>query len=147
MSDKPSKKRSDRPSSSAPLSGPTFFIDRSLGRHAVANGLRAAGFNVIALHEEFPDETPDEEWLASAGKHGWIVLSADKRIRFRSNEREAFVRNNVRAVFLTSGNLTTVQQVHLITRAAPRIVDTFLRTQAPAAFSLTKDGALRQLDL
>jgi uncharacterized protein with PIN domain len=88
LSDKPSKKRSGRQSSSAPHSGTTFFIDRSLGRHAVADGLRAAGFSVIALHEKFADETPDEEWLTAAGTHGWIVLSADKRIDFdRTSER------------------------------------------------------------
>ena len=147
MSHEPSKKRSDKPSSSAPHSGTSFFIDRNLGRYAVVNGLRAAGFSAIALHEKFADQTPDEKWLASAGKHGWIVLSADKRIRFRPDEREAFVRNKVRAVFLTSGNLTTAQQVSLITRAASRILDTVLHTAPPAAFSLTKDGALKPLKL
>jgi PIN like domain len=40
----------------------------------------------------FASETPDEEWLETAGRRGWIVLTHDRRIRYKPNERNAVPR-------------------------------------------------------
>ena len=62
-----------------PLEELTFFLDRNLGRHTVADTLRAAGLNVIVHDDRFPQAATDLEWLKEAGKNQWIVLTRDER--------------------------------------------------------------------
>jgi hypothetical protein len=68
----------------------TFFIDRSLGAEIFATALRDAGCTVVVHDDRFPANTPDQIWLAEAGRNGWVVVTKDKRIRFRTIEKEAF---------------------------------------------------------
>jgi predicted nuclease of predicted toxin-antitoxin system len=111
----------------------------------VPTALSDAGFPVVAHDQLFAQNTPDEEWLAVVGKQGLIVLSADKAIRRKSNELEALRRNKVRAVFLTSGNLTAAQQADLLVRYGRKIQDHAMSAAAPAVFSLSKNGKLTKL--
>lgn len=91
---------------------PELFLDRSLGRRPVPDLLRAAGLRLRTLAEVYgipADETiPDVDWLARAGREGWVVLMKDERIRYRPAERAALVDHRVRAFRLTSGNLRAV---------------------------------------
>src|SRR4051812_30434760 len=92
-----SKKRSAASSSSKPPEPLTFFLDRNLGKKAVADALRQADVEVHVHDDHFPPDTRDEEWLAEVGKRGWIVLTKDTRIRYRSSELTALVKANVSA--------------------------------------------------
>ena len=92
---------------------PEFFIDRSLGRHAVAARLRAAGWHVTTHHEVYgsrDESIPDTQWLEHCGDEGLVVLTKDRRLRYRPAEAEAIRRFGVRAFVLTRGNLTADQQ-------------------------------------
>jgi hypothetical protein len=79
-----------------------FFVDRSLGRNTVPEALREAGEEVMVHDEQFAQDAKDEEWLSRAGKEGWLVLSADKRIRYRQNELDALKEAGVKAFILTA---------------------------------------------
>ena len=58
------------------------------------------------MHDEyFPSDARDEEWLAEVGRRGWVVLTKDTRIRYRTTELAALMRSGVTAFVLTSGNL------------------------------------------
>ena len=72
--DKKSKKRSAT-SSSKPLDEIVFFIDRSLGRKAVANALRNAGARVEVHDDHLLQDAKDEEWLQYVGARNWVVLT------------------------------------------------------------------------
>lgn len=99
------------PSSPSP---PEFFIDRSLGRLVIAQGLRDRGWSVRTLHEVYgarDEKVQDVEWLARCGKEGWVALCKDTRIRYRTAERDAVIAHGVRLFVLTNGNLTGPQQV------------------------------------
>ena len=79
---------------------PVFFTDRDLGRTLPAQ-LRAAGMRIEAYHEHFePDNVPDAEWLTFVGKHGWIALSHNKRIRYEREELDDLMTANVKAFFV-----------------------------------------------
>jgi len=62
-----------------------FFLDRSLGKHIVADALRQAGAEVQLHDDYFSQDARDEEWLQEVGRRGWIVLTKDDRIRCRGN--------------------------------------------------------------
>lgn len=58
--------------------GPTFFIDRDLGRIAFPEGLRAAGLSVVTLAEHYgvpaDQQVQGHIWMIEAAGHGWPVF-------------------------------------------------------------------------
>jgi len=59
---------------------PTLFIDRSLGRIAVPDGLRRRGFDVLTIWDVYgakADRLDDDVWLRDSGRNDWIALTWD----------------------------------------------------------------------
>jgi hypothetical protein len=81
---------------SRPEQLPRFFLDRSLGRKAVPEALRADGWDLITLAEHYgmpaDERVADTEWIEEAAKRGWPILMKDKRIRHRQAEITAVGR-------------------------------------------------------
>ena len=72
---------------------PEFFVDRSLGRGDVPDGLRVAGLSLRRMVDVYgvrEEQVRDVEWLERAGREGWVVLTKDKRIRRRFAENVLF---------------------------------------------------------
>lgn len=129
--------------------GPHFFVDRSLGRHRVPNLLREAGWSLITLAEHYgipaDEDVDDVDWLELAGQNRWPALMKDEKIRYRPAERAAVMAHDVRAFYLTSGNLTSQQMADLF--VAHRDVIWGRAAEAgPALFAVSRD-AVRQIDL
>lgn len=93
---------------------PEFLIDRSIGRLAVPEALRAVGLTVHTLAEIYGEdaaqETEDVKWIKLAAQRDWIVLCKDDRIRRRPAGRDALVEGCVRAFCLTNANLNFADQ-------------------------------------
>lgn len=116
---KKSKKRSAASSKQPEL---VLFLDRNLGRNVVAERLRAEGVRVEIHDDHFPDQrTPDEVWLRFAGERGWVVLTPDARIRYRTNEQVAVESANVRQFVLTARRLTGNEIGEVLAKALPHI--------------------------
>ncbi len=119
------KKRSPTLSAASSGSKPpdplTLFLDESLDSHSVVSALRDAGATVVRHTEQFPRGVADEIWLGQAGKSGWIVLTRDKRIRYRQLERLALQAAGVRAFVFTGGNVTAADTGAILCRALERI--------------------------
>jgi predicted nuclease of predicted toxin-antitoxin system len=113
--------RSAAKSSSKPLEPITYFVDESLDSHSVVKALREAGASVKRLTEHFPKGTPDETWLDQAGRNGWVVLTRDKRIRYRQLERTALREAKVRAFVFTGGNVTGADTALILVSALGRL--------------------------
>lgn len=129
--------------------GPHFFVDRSLGRHRVPNLLREDGWSLITLAEHYgipaDEDVDDVDWLELAGQNRWPALMKDEKIRYRPAERAAVMAHDVRAFYLTSGNLTSQQMADLF--VAHRDVIWGRAAEAgPALFAVSRD-AVRQIDL
>ena len=64
-----------------------FILDRSLGRKAVPEALRADGWDVITLAEHYgmpaDEQVADTDWIEEAAQRGSPILMKDKRIRHR----------------------------------------------------------------
>ena len=95
-------------------SPPEFFIDRSLGRHHLANALRAQGLIARTMAEVSGEKIgqglDDETWLADVGRRDWIVLMKDAKVRYRPAELQALQEHRVRAFCLTNANLRAAEQ-------------------------------------
>jgi predicted nuclease of predicted toxin-antitoxin system len=137
-----SKKRSDANSTSKPLEPYEIFVDRSLGRK-IAEPLIAAGA-VVRLHDDyFAQDVEDQDWLREVGKHGWLILTKDKRIRRRPIEREALLRANLKVICFMSGNVSFPEMSEIIAGALPAMLKTADRHRPPFIAGIYKDGAVR----
>lgn len=108
-------------STSKPPKPLVLFVDESLDSLTVVEALREAGAVVERHADHFNKGTPDETWLAHAGTNGWIVLTRDKRIRYRQLERLALTAAQVRAFVFTGGNVTVKDTAAILVKALPRI--------------------------
>lgn len=100
---------------SQPEQPPRFFLDRSLGRKAVPEALRADGWDVITLAEHYgipaDENVADTEWIEEAAQRGWVILMKDKRIRHRQAEIAAVTDHRARCFVITRGDLPSADMV------------------------------------
>jgi hypothetical protein len=66
---------------------------------------------------------PDVEWLEHAGRSGWVVLTKDKRIRWRASELTMVQDHAIKLFFLSTSakGLTGPEQVDRLLRNMERI--------------------------
>lgn len=99
-----------------------FFIDRSLGVEPIRTELIKSGL-VVEIHDDhFPRDAEDRMWLQIVGERGWVVLTKDKRLRYRPLEIAALRRSQARVFVLTAGNLRGSEIAEVCIRALPRIM-------------------------
>lgn len=61
------------------------------------------------MHDDhFPPGAKDEDWLAQVGERGWIVLTKDRRIRYRHVEWLALMKAGVAAAGYLKTELTNI---------------------------------------
>lgn len=122
---------------------PEFFFDRSLGK-LTANRLRSEGHTVHLIAEQYADDAkhvPDQEWIAEGCSRGWILLTKDKRIRYRAQELAAL---EGQLFCLADGNASIDAMTHSLLAAMPRIQRA--TTQIGAGFwHIYADGTIRQM--
>lgn len=144
------KKQSGTPSAASSTSKQPdqvrLFLDESLDSDSVATALRAAGAHVERLTDHFAKGTTDEVWLERAGRESWIVLTRDKRIRYRKLERIALKMAGVRAFVFTGGNVTILETGQILARALPRIREICANDGGPFIYHLGRSGKPLRMD-
>ena len=122
-----------------------FFLDRSIGKHMVAEALRHAGVEVEVHDDHFPPNARDDVWLPPVGERGWIVLTRDKRIRYRSQERIALIQARGRAFVLSGGSLSGLAMATAFVNGLPAMRQFVERYQAPFIAGVTQTGSVSLL--
>lgn len=77
----------------------TFLLDNMISPR-IAAALTALGEDVRALRDEFPQETPDIEWIEQVGSKGWAFITVDKHISTRPHEVAALRAAQITGFFL-----------------------------------------------
>ena len=81
----------------------TFFVDEN--DLALGRALASAHDDVVYPgHPDLPEvprSTPDDEWLRVIGTRQLVVITRDKRIRYRAAEKQAWIAHRVRGFVLT----------------------------------------------
>jgi hypothetical protein len=83
--------------------------------------LKTLGVRFERHLDRFPRGIPDETWLPLVGTNRWILLTADKRIRYSFLERRALEKNAVREFVFASGNLSGQDMAAALERALPKM--------------------------
>ena len=138
-----SRKRSGSSGTQKQPEPPVFFVDRSLGRLAFARPLYERGLRVELHDDHFDPGCPDQEWLAEAGRRGWVALTRDLRIRYRTLEREAALANGVRMISLTARRLRAEELGRSFADAADRVERFLRRHPHPFIATMGRSGGLR----
>jgi len=126
--------------------GVVFFVDRSLGGKLVVEALRKAGANVIAHDDVFDQNTPDVDWLATAGREGWLVLTKDSAIRRNPLEREMYQQAHVRVFALTRKDLSGPEMADIFVAALAGMRKRATTEPPPFVFSISRSGDFKRLD-
>jgi len=79
--------------------GVRFFFDEGLGQN-LANGLSQIGKNVEHVLDNFPQGTKDVEWLKYVSENRLALVTKDKGIRRKPNERAMLLKYGIVAFYL-----------------------------------------------
>ena len=137
-----SKKRSEVSSGRQPEE-PTLFLDRNLGKHVIAERLRAAGMKVVIHDDHLPLDASDEQWIALVGRKQWVALTKDKNIRFRSPELESISKHAARIVVIRAKNATGPQIAEAVLKGRKQIARFASRTAPPFVARIDRGGTVR----
>ena len=96
-----------------------YFTDRDLGKQ-FPGILRAAGLTVERHADHFPHGTSDADWLREIGKKEWVAVTHDGRIRYKPNEKNAVVQNNV-ALLVVVGHAPFPDLASALVSTEPKI--------------------------
>ena len=124
---------------------PTLFLDRNLGKNIVSARLRAEDVAVEVHDDHFAIDAPDEEWIRSVAGRGWIAVSRDRNIRYRTHEMNSIRDSAARVIVIRMKAATGEAIAEVRCRSMPRIARFVAATPAPFVVALTSNGALRQI--
>ncbi len=108
--------------------------------------LREAGAQVERSTDHFHKGTKDEVWFAKAGQNGWVVLTRDKRIRYRRLEQLALQAAKVRAFVFTGGNVTSKDTGTILAGALDRMARIARADPGPFIYHIGQSGRPIRMD-
>lgn len=127
-----------------------FFVDEN--DLALGKALAAAHGDVVYPgHPDLPEvprQTDDDVWLEVIGRRQLVVITRDKKIRYRPVEKQAWVTHRVRGFVLTGrGSQATADSLAILQTHWTSIDEIVVANpQGPWMFAVTS-GALRPVPL
>lgn len=104
-----------------PEPAPTFYVDESIFSNALVAELTAAGILFDRVGVTVPFGAADDVWLSHCGRHSYLALTRDQRIRYRALEKQALIDHRVACFTFTHGQATAIQCAARIVALAPKM--------------------------
>jgi hypothetical protein len=118
-----------------------IYLDENLCNSiAILNTLKKLEAPYERHLDHFERGTPDETWLPLVGKNGWILLTADKRIRYNFLEKRALQENGVREFVFASGNLSGAEMAAALELALGNMKKLWRKFDSPFVASISRNG-------
>ena len=117
-----------------------FLDENHCNNKKILAALASATVRVERHLDHFVRGTPDEDWLPFVGANGWAPLTTDKRIRYRTNEKQAVIKHNVRMFYFSKNDLSGEQMASALEKALPEIQKICARHKPPFFATITKTG-------
>ena len=137
-------RRSDPLGASAPcrcLKILFVYLDENLCNSTLIHAaLTKLGVRFERHLSHFSRGTLDENWLPLVGKNGWVLLTADKRIRYNLLEKRALDKNRVREFVFTSGNMSGREMAEALELGIRKMLNICSRIDPPFVASITRNG-------
>jgi len=111
----------------------TFFTDRNLGRR-FGELLRERGLSVEIHDDHLEPQSPDIDVLRYATARGYVVLTADYRMRYRPAEKEAIIAVGAVVVHIKPSMAWTNEKLAKHFADNIRRVERYLKTHDPPLF-------------
>jgi hypothetical protein len=123
-----------------------YLDENHCNNRSILAVLKEADIQVERHLDHFARGTPDEQWLPLVGVNGWILLTTDKRIRYRANEKQAVIRHKVRMFYFSKNDMSGYQMASALEKALPEIKRLCTKQQPPffAAIARTGEVYLRE---
>jgi predicted nuclease of predicted toxin-antitoxin system len=109
--------------------------------------LRELGLEAHKLTDHFPQDIVDVELFVEVSDRGWVLLTKDKAMRRRPNERVAILETKIRVFNFSSGNISGPEMIEALLKALPRMVRFIAKHPAPFAARIGRDGTLEELEI
>lgn len=103
--------------------------------------LATAGWSVERHDDHFEDDTADTAWIHDVGGRGWMILTADQRIRYNPPEKAALLASGTHT-FLLAGRKdhTGTEMATAFITAQSGIRHATATHKPPAVFKVHHDG-------
>lgn len=124
-----------------------FYLDESIFSYALLSAVQGAGIRVERVGVAVPRGTDDDTWLEVVGKNGWVALTRDQRIRYRTLERRALIRHGVGSFTFTGGQATGAQTAQRVLELLPRFTAIAKSELRPFLFTFGLNGPLARVKL
>lgn len=122
-----------------------LLCDEDIGA-GVPTALHLVGYETVSMVNAGWLSRPDVEWLAEAGRRGWLVLSCNKKMLQVPFERETIIREKVGIVFLTTGQERSATVLWLLLGNWDKLAQIDADTARPFARFLSPRGRGRITD-
>jgi hypothetical protein len=126
---------------------PVFYVDESIFSKALVAALTEAGIAFDRIGITVPSGAPDHVWLSHCGKHGYLALTRDQRIRYRSLEKRALMEHGVGCFTFTQGQATAEQTAGRIVELAPRMMAIAKAQPRPFLYTFGLQAGLAKVTL
>jgi hypothetical protein len=125
-----------------------IFFDRSVPK-GVADALKQVREDVCWLEDVFEEGwIKDREWIPEIGARGWLVISKDKKIRTRQEERRAVRENNLGCFILNYKQpLNRWEILKLVASSLDEMEEKFASTPRPFMYLIDRNGRFKPFDL
>lgn len=138
---KKSRKRS-APSSKPPRKDAPYYLDRNMGKHVIADALRAAGSTVELHDDHLAADAPDEDWIALVGRNAWLAITKDKNIRHRAAEIDAIKQFKAKVYVVRAKNATGADIANILAANRGKIQKFAKENRAPFVAGIDRSGRI-----
>jgi hypothetical protein len=137
-----SKKQSagKAPSPSLPEDFVLYLDENLCNSRAIQDTLTRLSVRFERHLAHFVRGTTDETWLPLVGSKGWILLTADKRIRYNFLEKRALQQHAVREFVFASGNMSGQDMATALELALPKMQRLCRKLKPPFVAAITRIG-------
>ncbi|MEM8814465.1 MAG: DUF5615 family PIN-like protein [Pseudomonadota bacterium] len=124
-----------------------LYLDRNLGKHVIAETLRAAGHSVEIHDDHLPINAPDEDGIALVARKGWLAITKDKNIRYRFAEIETIKESRAKVLVVRAKNATGREIADLFINAMSTIQKFAQTVAAPFVCGVDRSGRITRYEV
>ena len=97
----------------------------------------------VEIHDvHLPVAAPDEDWIRLISSRGWIGVTKDKRIRYRTAEISTIMEHGARVIVIRAKNQTGAEIAEILVKYHSRIQRFVVREKAPFIAGINRSGTI-----